>query len=145
MTSLYHVEVGFPARVRLPTKRKLAPTAHARNESTGDCRYKEFDMPLGIVFKGYDAHLVYRGEDGADVRTGFVFEIEVEDGEVVKVGARCDYDDEYDITVILDPRGDGDSEGTPEATLITCWLNKKDDTHDTLDESKYDEPEMVTA
>lgn len=142
MTTLYHSDVGFPPRVRLPDKCWLIPSDHARDEASKNYRYKPFDIPDAIVFKQFDAHAAYTTGEGIDVHLGSVFEIEVEYGEVVKVGARVDYDDEYDITLIINTRTETNGRGEPEATLITCWLNRKDDTHDTLDEEQYEQPKQ---
>lgn len=57
-----------------------------------------------------------------------IIEIEVENSQIVKILVRLPYDDEYDLNMpILNAN----------ARVKTVWLNCKDDTHDTLDRTKY--------
>jgi hypothetical protein len=55
------------------------------------------------------------------------FEVEVEDGKVVKCVIRLKYDDEKDISIVV-----------REGFIVSAWLNNKCDNHLTLDRSKYE-------
>ena len=57
-----------------------------------------------------------------------IVEMEVRNGKVMKVLARQAYDFKSDITFVILVR---------DMTVKTVWLNGKDDTHRTLDASKY--------
>lgn len=149
MASLYHTEVEFPTRVVLPEQLLLTPTDHTVKEAKEDYDYIEIEIPDGIMFNDHeDAYLVYKTDDGADVREGHVFELESENGTITKVVVRCDYDIFFDIIVAIDMESlDMDGDTTPKTTIKTVYLNPKDDQHDTLDESRYDKPdeEIVTV
>lgn len=55
------------------------------------------------------------------------FEVEVENGVVTKCVIRMKYDDRNDISIVA-----------RDGFIATCWINKFDDFHDSLDRSKYD-------
>ena len=57
------------------------------------------------------------------------FEVEYDENskQVTKCVIRLSYDFKRDIAIVF-----------REGVIITCWLNNKDDLHDTLDESKYE-------
>lgn len=59
------------------------------------------------------------------------FEVEVQNGEVVKFCVRTELDDERDITVVIAMTKDG------WHFIKTAWVNNKEDVHRTLDTSKY--------
>lgn len=54
------------------------------------------------------------------------FEIETTDNKVSKYVIRISYDNERDISVVIRFN-----------TIITAWINHKEDIHKTLDKSKY--------
>ena len=54
------------------------------------------------------------------------FEVEVENGIVVKCVIRTRYDDDRDISIVV-----------REGFIVTAWLNMKNDYHVTLDRNKY--------
>lgn len=56
-----------------------------------------------------------------------VYSADYTNGRVWAVACRFDYTDKLDVIAIVTEKG----------KVITCWLNKKDDYHDTLDVSKY--------
>lgn len=56
-----------------------------------------------------------------------VYSADYTNGRVWAAACRFDYTNKLDIIAIV----------TREGKIITCWLNKKDDYHDTLDVSKY--------
>lgn len=55
------------------------------------------------------------------------FEVEVEDGKVVKAVIRVPYDNVNDISIVF-----------RKNKIITAWLNKREDKHFTLDKEKYE-------
>ena len=121
----FHREIGFPEDVTIPTGRVLLdPTAHARREARSP-RWLEdgetIDIPQAVTI--HEEH---------------VFELTVKGGEVTKLGARFTYppNPDHDLVCIIDPR---------DGTLITLWTNYKTDTHETLDESEYTDPEQYTT
>lgn len=125
----YHAKIGFPD-IEFPTgKIALEPTSHARRRSD-EHKFGSFTLP---GFLELDSEMYQRDPERA---VGYptephVFEITVEDMDVVKLAARWEYNEEMDISVVAEPR---------DGTLITAWRNNKDDCHDTLDESEYAEP-----
>ncbi len=57
-----------------------------------------------------------------------IVEVEVKNGVAIKVVARFDYNDKYDLTIVV----------VPQTKIVkTVWLNRKDDIHNTLDATKY--------
>lgn len=56
----------------------------------------------------------------------FIYEVEEKDGVVVKGALRTSYDDEYDVNIVFS-----------KECVITAWLNRKNDTHNTLDKRRY--------
>ena len=55
------------------------------------------------------------------------FEVETTDGIVTKCVIRCEYDESRDISIVV-----------RDGFVVTCFLNMKEDTHKTLDRSKYE-------
>lgn len=56
-----------------------------------------------------------------------IFEYYTEDGKVIKVVYRVHFDAYDDIIVVL----------TRNKTIVTAWINKKNDNHKTLDTKQY--------
>ena len=56
----------------------------------------------------------------------YLYEVEVENGNVVKAVVRTSYDKENDISIVY-----------RDKCIVTAWLNKKSDRHFTLDKKKY--------
>lgn len=114
---LYHREKGFPENLRLPRGFRpvmhLRYSAHAKDESKLD-RYGKLTLP-----------------DVVDVRKGDIFEIGVINGTVTKMAVRFPYNDELDLTIVLNPA---------DGFVRTVWANRKSDKHRSLDLSKYAEP-----
>lgn len=133
MTTDYHVEIGFPD-VPFPTGTfDVEATGHARRESNND-RYGGFRLPTKVNL----TEAMYErdpkeatGSEKGDKTVPHIFEVTVENGTVVKLGARTHYDEERDIVLIIKPH---------DNLLKTAWINVKGDAHHTLDESKYAEP-----
>lgn len=120
---LYHREIGFPKnwidllpRNFSPFDVKLKYGSHAREEAFSD-RYGSIQLPQYLSLKGGGIEL---------------FELEIKDGVVVnvvvKMGVRVNHDALNDIVVIFQPR---------DGFVRTVWLNRKSDSHKTLDASKY--------
>jgi len=57
-----------------------------------------------------------------------IIEVEVYNGGIGKAVIRIPHCETYDLVLALFPR---------EGFVKTCWLNRKDDTHCTLDRTKY--------
>ena len=127
----YHHSLGLPEGIEYPRCFvELQHTYHAKQEADSQ-KYREFTLPKGVLFDGLSAVAYY--PDGRE-RGGELTEITVEDGEVVKVSPRVSLHD-YDMTLVIAL----DSE---PATLITAWLNPKDD-YPTPTGRNYIKPETV--
>jgi hypothetical protein len=133
MRADYHREIGFPDVEKPTGKFDVEATSHARQESNND-RYGGFNLPTRVNL----TQAMYErdpkeatGEEKGEETVPHIFEITVEDGDVVKLGARTHYDDERDIVLIIKPF---------ENLLKTAWINVKGDAHHTLNREKYDEP-----
>ena len=110
---LYHRDVYMPP---LNLKDQTVPvryTIHAMNEACNDPYADEIVMPAEINLAKVD-----------------IFEIGVERGEVAKVAFRMDYDVEFDLCMVVT---------IPELRVKTLWLNCKDDDHNTLDPTRYEQ------
>lgn len=154
MATEYHRLRGFPESTRPPEKWLLELSDHASDYKENGRKYVDgIDLPVGILFKGVeDVYAVYEGDDGVDLLDGHMFEL-VEyapqqggDRDVSRVGLRFDYDDEHDLVIITDPLESPPPESTvyspyddetPTGTIISCWLNKKDDDGEGRDLSRY--------
>lgn len=111
MSQLYHREIGFP-QVELPCGTlELQYTAHARRAAQTD-RYGYICLSKRVT-----------------IRPEQVFEIEVEGQRVTKLCARLPYDERCDLCLVL--RGN---------LCVTCWLNRRDDRHHTLNRGRYARP-----
>lgn len=109
--ALYHADVGFP-RVALWTGPvTLKYSAHARAEAAD--KYADLSLPEYL-----------------DVTNLTPFEIEVEAGKVTKACYRARYSDALDLTLVIAVGG----------FVKTVWANRRNDTHRTLDRSKYTVP-----
>lgn len=156
MPTEYHRLRGFPSATRPPEKWKLELSDHASDYENNGRKYVDgIDLPAGIVYKGVeDVYAVYRADDGDGVNLldGYMFElVEYEDWEggdrdVSRVGLRFDYDEDHDLIIITDPLEAPGPNGTvyspyddetPTGTVISCWLNKKDDDGRNRDLSQY--------
>jgi hypothetical protein len=119
---LFHYELGFPemATLRFGTLR-LAWTQHALRECKSD-RY-------GIVHP----------PDTLDTETAQVIEAEIHKTpsgalETTKVVYRIPYTQTKDMVLVVIPSS---------SRVKTVWINVRDDTHRTLDASKYCRPEEL--
>lgn len=112
--TLYHSEIGLPAGFIAPVQKvSLRWTQHAIAESTKD-RYAIIPMRDTMTLEWYD-----------------VVEVGMRNGAVSKIVFRGGMDKDNDIVIVLIPNGSN------PWTVKTCWINKKNDSHKTLDRSKY--------
>ena len=110
---LYHADIRLPAGFRLPSRVvRLSYTAHAARARTND-RYG-FIPEIPVLNLG-------------ECR---VVEVGIENRRVAKVVVRAELDDDLDVVFVLIP-------GASVWTVKTVWLNMRNDTHKTLDRSKY--------
>lgn len=65
------------------------------------------------------------------ILTGNVFEVEVKNNGIAKFVVRFKYNNIYDASIVLVPRG------SENLFCKTIWFNRSDDNHRTLDSSKY--------
>lgn len=117
MKGLYHYQLGLP-KVQLPQGVALLEyTGHAKRAANDD-RYGVITLPVAL-----------------DTSAAKVIEVEVDGNAVTKVLYRVSYDHKHDLCLAVIPRRYG-------AWLVkTVWLNRKDDTHRTLDEKRYTRPQ----
>jgi len=116
---LYHREIGFPSRVKLlffGVGYRLDYSRHAKLACVRD-RY-------GVISKPPFT---------ATVTANNLVEVEIEHGNIVKLVIRVQYDENFDISLALAP-------DFHMATVKTCWLNRRDDIHETLKRELYKTP-----
>jgi hypothetical protein len=101
----------FPQQVRNLSKHSIHPvySQHALNAKSD--RYGTIELPETITFSGEN-----------------VFEVEIENNRVTKMAVRLPYKNDCDLCVVF-LMGSG--------FVKTVWLNKHEDTHKTLNLSKY--------
>lgn len=87
-------------------------SAHARQEAHAD-RYGVAELPDGIELESQD-----------------VVEVEVFQGAVCKAVVRFPYSDDLDLVLVVVP-------GIKNYFVKTCWFNRANDNHKSLDRSKY--------
>lgn len=117
MSKLYHRDIFLPAKaVDIATGvYVLMLTNHAMSACRND-RYGDIVPPK---------HL--------QVNKGNIIELEVNDyGNPIKVVCRLPYDNRNDICIVA-----AMERNCLSVRCKTLWLNRKDDTHRTLDRSKY--------
>lgn len=111
---LYHADIRLPDGFVLPARTiKLSWTKHAQRSLTND-RY-------GMIPKF----------DHIDLSTKRVVEVGLEGRKVRKVVVRGDLDGINDIIYVLIPNGH------QPWVVKTVWINRKTDSHKTLDRSRY--------
>lgn len=109
----YHPEVGLPAGLNLPQGRfRLRPTPHAWREAAADA----------VLIPSW-----------LNTRTCLLFEVvTTERGEVIKLGLRTVVDATRDICLMVT-----DLHGQVW-TVLTVWVNDREDVHRTLRRNEYD-------
>lgn len=109
---LFHKDLGFPHHINLPTFGYcLQYGSHARKEALED-RYGSIELPKFVRL--YEADIV---EIGVQCGT-----------RLSKVVARQKHCNNFDIVIVFNPA---------DGFVRTVWLNHKNDSHKTLDETKY--------
>jgi len=109
---LYHADIRLPEGFVSPTARvRLRWTEHA-NRARRDDRYGEIPSFTSLPLANFK-----------------VIEIGVENRRVVKMLVRGHYTKNLDICFVLIPGA--------VWTVKTVWMNERNDTHRTLDRSKY--------
>lgn len=113
---LYHASIRLPDGFRLPNRViTLKHTKHARGARRDD-RYG-YIPPISVLDLGQCEPV----------------EVGVLNGKVAKVVVRTSLDDTRDVVLVLVPHD-------PEPnvwTVKTLWCNLKNDTHETLDHTRY--------
>ena len=119
---VYHTSIGFPKDfVKMlpkgfnPRHIVLRYGRHAQIEAEND-KNGRIRPPRVISFEWKDLEL---------------FEIEIENGVVVKMAVRIPHDREHDVSIVFN---------THNGFVRTIWLNKKSDVHKSLNMSKYRTP-----
>ena len=110
---LFHRDIGLPDCAPLFFSFELTYSAHAKRACVED-RYGTIRPPRFVR-----------------PREGEIIEVQVWNGRIVKAVVRTTYNDIHDLILVIVP------EDIDKAFVKTCWLNRKDDTHCTLDRSKY--------
>lgn len=110
VTMLYHKDVFLPeVAKRLSFAVLLRYGPHAKQAAKND-RYGQIDLPVSL-----------------DTRKGELIEVEVQGNRVTKTVYRLPYDNRRDLCIVLSLDG----------FVRTVWSNLKNDSHKTLDTSKY--------
>ena len=74
-----------------------------------------------------DVAKLYLILNSIDESNCYPFEVEVEDGKVVKCVIRLRYDDKRDVSIVV-----------RDGFVVTAWVNSNMDKHASLDRSKYE-------
>jgi len=128
----YHAEIGYPDVEYATGSYEVSPTTHAQREASDD-EYGGFNLPTRVKLTEnmYERDPKTAVGQQSEQTVPHIFEITVEEGRVVKLGARTHYDENRDICLIIAP---------DTGTIVTAWTNLKGDAHDTLDEDNYATP-----
>lgn len=139
---LYHERTGFPEqihqRLRQGVDLSLNPTSHARDKAKQNKYLKRENKS---DYHNTDTYISI--PQSASIGLEQVFEVGVsENKNITKLGFRLptvnvvnssgDYS-EYELCPIVDPQ---------DGAVITIYINRKDDSHDTLNSSNYDQPHV---
>ena len=117
---LYHREVHWldsfdsQSLTLIRSIERLSNHVYEHIES-GKARYNFTIAQLYIILKNVDESNCHP------------FEVEVEDGKVVKCVIRLRYDDKRDVSIVV-----------REGFVVTAWVNSNMDKHASLDRSKYE-------
>ena len=112
----YHKEIGFPETLIFPDSiLKLIYTDHA-------------------IAKGEKINFYAWIHDVRKIKKETVIEVVTDNDITIKeVVVRLHYGDEYDVCIAVDIKKN-------TGIVKTIWLNRKKDTHQTLDKTIYDIP-----
>lgn len=120
----YHRDIGLPSNITVPQREILcAYTDHAERE-----RYK-------------DRYSFIPKLERVDLRECQIIEVTVSENRVSKILVRVPHPTsaQDDIVMVLRP---GATKKHPW-TVVTNWVNRRDDAHNTLDRSKYADPRVA--
>ena len=107
---LYHKDVYLPKINKVNRDFKVEYTHHAIEAAYND-RYEEIVLPETI-----------------NLAKSEIIEIEVKNGEIVKILIRTKYNSRYDLNLAIIPQN---------LKVKTVWLNDVNDDHKTLKVEKY--------
>lgn len=114
----YHRDIGLPSNVTVPQRKvKCEHTGHSDRERWGD-RY-------GVIPK----------VEEVDLTTADVVEVTTANNRISKLLVRVPHPEDETLDVVMAIRP-GEDKRDPWR-VVTNWLNKRNDTHQTLDRSKY--------
>lgn len=114
----YHALKGFPASLNLPTKTYLLNyTKHARQEALKDMYADKISLPTHLDFSSVD-----------------ISKIVVVNKTITKMMCRKPYNEELDLTLVIDPR---------DRSVITVWLNEKNDNLGNIYLHKYNRASTI--
>lgn len=119
MQYLFHGSTLYQGKIKatINNNAKLVPTGHALRATTND-RYGSFELPVELPTR-YE-----------------IVELEQTNGVNTKYVLRFMYSDSLDIVIVIRPSGNN-------YAIVTAWLNEATDYHNTLNESRYNLPNLV--
>lgn len=124
MTKLYHKDICLPYEYKTYTD-AIINKPYILSKHLLE-RLNKADRSHSVTIKGLN-YAIYKIRSNKSNP----FEIETKDGEIVKCVVRIKYNKFQDISIVFLDKG--------EYTKIkSCWLNKNDDSHKTLDMTKYE-------
>jgi hypothetical protein len=113
----YHIKYGFPKGIKLPTGLINFIFSKHSKEAIQTDEYSKVSLNVSSYL-----NLAF-----ADI-----FEIAVQNNEVIKFACRSRYNNKFDITMVIAIRPND------VYLLCTCWLNKKEDEHPHLKNYLYE-------
>jgi hypothetical protein len=113
----YHADLGIPASANTNYGQMLLDYSQHALSAAQDDRYGNIiNLPRSL-----------------DTSNAQVIEVETDGRKVTKVLYRIPYSDEFDLMLAVIP---------DRRFVKTVWLNRNDDKHETLQDWKYDIPEV---
>lgn len=110
---IFHHSIGFPSNFRRPIGNFYTkPSRHA----IARAQEKRIDIPRIVNLNDFD-----------------IIELEMTNGRIAKMVIRGEYDDYDDICMAIIPK-------RGIMFVKTAWLNHWNDSHKTLDRSRYGRP-----
>jgi len=120
----FHVKIGFKVE-HIP---KLKDMTYLLNSKTW--KYSEHCLD-SIKYWNIDIEGILNSILKADLKFEDIFEYYTENDYITKICYRIDYSIKYDIIIVL----------TMDKKIVTIYLNKVGDNHDTLREELYNKGE----
>lgn len=114
----YHRDIGLPSNVTVPQKK-------VKCEHTGHSDRERWDDRYGVIPK----------VEEVDLATADVVEVTTSNNRISKLLVRVPHPEDETLDVVMAIRP-GEDKREPWR-VVTNWLNKRNDTHHTLDRSKY--------